>query len=464
MATASASAASGDFGSALGSRIFSIIKIWFLSAWPAPTTVFLTWFGAYSATGIPNIAGASIATPRAWPSFSVATPSLLTKVCSTAASTGRKPPSTAASPSWIASRRLASGRPSAGSTEPQPRKASRLPSISITPQPVRRRPGSMPRMRTGWRIGAGVMGHFILHAGVSSLARAITCQRHTRRHRRERQTDLSSHPGDQRVGNLEIGIDILHVVVLVQQVDQLQQLLAGLVVHRHGILRLPGQRRLAGLAEFGLQRPGDLAKGLLRRVDLVAGLAGRYVVGAGLDRRIQHRIVGGDLGVIFDDAGAIEHEGHRAGFAEIAAGLGKVGADIGRRAVAVVGQGLGDHRDAARAIAFVANLVVILAVAADRLLHGAFDRVLRHVLLAGGNDRGAQPRIHRRVGLAEFGGDGDFPRQLAEQFRLLGVLPALAVHDVLELGMSGHAISLGIRAGWLGWKAGRYRPRHRINT
>ena len=158
MAIASASAASADFGSAFGSRIFSITRIWFLSAWPAPTTVFFTWLGAYSATEMPNIAGASIATPRACPSFRVATPSLLTKVCSTAASTGWKSPSTAASPSWIASSRLASGRLSGGSTEPQPMKISRLPSISITPQPVRRRPGSMPRIRTGWRIGGDVMG------------------------------------------------------------------------------------------------------------------------------------------------------------------------------------------------------------------------------------------------------------------------------------------------------------------
>src|SRR5215510_9477361 len=97
IAIASASAASADFGSALGSRIFSIIAIWFLSAWPAPTTVFFTWLGAYSATVIPNIAGASMATPRACPSFSVATPSLLTKVCSTAASAGPKLASTAAS-------------------------------------------------------------------------------------------------------------------------------------------------------------------------------------------------------------------------------------------------------------------------------------------------------------------------------------------------------------------------------
>ena len=47
--------------------------------------------------------------------------------------------------------------------------------------------------------------------------------------------------------------------------------------------------------------------------------------------------------------------------------------------------------------------------------------------------------VHRRIGLAQFGRDRDFPGQLAEQLRLLGILPALAVHDVLELGVAGHA-------------------------
>src|SRR5450756_881421 len=79
----------------------------------------------------PAMAGASMATPRAWPSFSVAAPSLLTKVCSTAASTGMKSASTRARPWWIASSRLASGRPSEGSTEPHPTNISRLPSVSI---------------------------------------------------------------------------------------------------------------------------------------------------------------------------------------------------------------------------------------------------------------------------------------------------------------------------------------------
>src|ERR1700704_6532169 len=104
----------------------------------------------------------------------------------------------------MASRRLASGSPSAGSTEPQPTKISRLPSISITPQPVRRRPGSMPRMRTGWRIGWDVMGFYNPRASAKPRA----------------GDSLSAHLGDQRVGNLEIGEHVLHVVVLVQQVDQ----------------------------------------------------------------------------------------------------------------------------------------------------------------------------------------------------------------------------------------------------
>src|SRR6202035_1492660 len=228
MAMASASAASGDFGSAFGSRIFSITMIWFLSAWPAPTTVFFTWFGAYSATEIPNIAGASMATPRAWPSFKVATPSLLTKVCSTAASSGLKSSSTAASPSWIAKGGVARRRPSGGSPEPQPTKASRLPSISITPQPVRRRPGSMPRIRTGWRIGGDVMGAFIPHAGVSGLAQAI---RYQLSYPDEWENPSTAHFRHQRVRHLEIGVNVLHVVMLVQQVDHLEQLFAGLVVH-----------------------------------------------------------------------------------------------------------------------------------------------------------------------------------------------------------------------------------------
>ena len=77
-------------------------------------------------------------------------------------------------------------------------------------------------------------------------------------------------------------------------------------------------------------------------------------------------------------------------------------------------------------------------VAALRLLDGALDVVLRHVLGAGGEDGGAQARIMVGVGQAVFRGDGDFARQLGEQLGALGVLLPLAEHDVLELRMAGH--------------------------
>src|SRR6185369_1575441 len=149
----------------------------------------------------------------------------------------------------------------------------------------------------------------------------------------------------------------------------------------------------------------------------------RYdVVGAGLDRGIQHGVVGGDAAVVFDDAGAVEHGGDRAGFAEIAARFGEEGADVGGGAVAVVGQRLDDDGDAAGAVTLVADLVIVLALIAERLLDGALDIVLRHVLLARRDDGGAQARVHVGVGRAQLGRDGDFPRQLAEQLRLLGIL------------------------------------------
>src|SRR5437588_9742330 len=96
---------------------------------------------------------------------------------------------------------------------------------------------------------------------------------------------LGAHLGDQRVGDLEIGIDVLDVVVVLQRSDQAQQLLALLVVDGNRVLRLPGERGLARLAELRLERPGNLPQRVGGRVDLVAGLAGDYVLGARLDRR-----------------------------------------------------------------------------------------------------------------------------------------------------------------------------------
>src|SRR5713226_4120062 len=231
--------------------------------------VFFTRLGAYSATSSPACAAASRATPRAWPSFSVATASLLTKVASAAASCGANCAITRASPAWIVARRAAKACRSSVSTRPQPRKASRLPEISTIPQPVRRRPGSMPRMRI-----ARAPTRFDTAGPAARLARgAPICtggvsDRHPEGAREASlegrpALELRPHLGHQRVGDLEIGKNVLHVVAVLQRLDQAQQLFALLVVEPDRALRLPHQGGLARLAEPRLQRAGDLAQPIL---------------------------------------------------------------------------------------------------------------------------------------------------------------------------------------------------------
>src|SRR6185503_9766063 len=56
----------------------------------------------------------------------------------------------------------------------------------------------------------------------------------------------------------------------------------------------------------------------------------------------------------------------------------------------------------------------------------------------GGDDRGAQARVEGGIGQSELGRYGDFAAELGEELSTDFVLLALAMHDVLELGMAGH--------------------------
>src|SRR3546814_4768092 len=78
------------------------------------------------------------------------------------------------------------------------------------------------------------------------------------------------------------------------------------------------------------------------------------------------------------------------------------------------------------------------AFAALGLFDRTLDIVLRHPARARGDDRGAQPGIHRRIGQARLRRHRDLAAELGKQRRALFVLRTLAVHDVLEFGMAGH--------------------------
>src|SRR3546814_3255904 len=92
------------------------------------------------------------------------------------------------------------------------------------------------------------------------------------------------------------------------------------------------------------------------------------------------------------------------------------------------------------AIALVADLLVIIAFAARRLVDRALDIVLGHRLRLGRVDRGAQARVGVGIGQAHLGRDGDFARKLGKEGAAFLVLRALAVHDVLEFAMAGHGL------------------------
>ena len=125
--------------------------------------------------------------------------------------------------------------------------------------------------------------------------------------------------------------------------------------------------------------------------------------------------------------------------------LAERGADAGGGAVPIVGQRLDDDGAAAGAIAFVANLFVVLVVASSGLVDCALDIVLGHGLPLGGVNRQTQTRVHVGVGRAHFRGHGDLAAQLGKQVGPFLVLRTFAVHDVFKLGMACHRICAPIR-------------------
>src|SRR3546814_12524239 len=105
----------------------------------------------------------------------------------------------------------------------------RLSAMSITPQPVWRRPGSSPR---------------ILKAALPQPRSAWP-----RRSRRQPCHDL--------VGDLEVRRDPLNVVVVVERVEQLEHARRRLLVDRDAVERLPDEAGRPRLAEPGLERVAD---------------------------------------------------------------------------------------------------------------------------------------------------------------------------------------------------------------
>jgi len=136
------------------------------------------------------------------------------------------------------------------------------------------------------------------------------------------------------------------------------------------------------------------------------------IVRARLDCRFEHVFGARNRQRIFDLAHPAEAERDRARLAEIAAKLREEGANLAGGAVAIIGQRLHDHADAAGREALVTHLNIILAASFLALLDGALDIIFRHVLRARRKHSRTQARIHGDVGQTDLSGRGDFAREL----------------------------------------------------
>src|SRR6476661_4185699 len=224
--------------------------------------------------------------------------------------------SNAAVPSWITRRRA--GRESRAAVVRVPHSSSRgwvpVP-LSTTPYPSTAVPGSMPSTFTGELSGLGL----------------------------------------RQLGgvDVEVGGDPGHVVQLFERFHELEHPLG---VGAFDLDRVLGHHRKLGR----LDREAPGLEGVLHGMErgrsgghqVLFALA-REILGAGLERGLEGRILVRPGGVEIYLALPVEHPAHRVGSAEVAAVPAEVVVDIGDSAVGVVRSSMYEGYTTARAVALV---------------------------------------------------------------------------------------------------------------
>src|SRR5205823_439618 len=267
IAAASASLASNRAGIGIPSTMATILPTCSFSARPVPVTACLMTLGAKLRTAIRAWAAARMATPRAWPRTRAERAFFAWKTSSRATIWGRCRRSSRARPSCRAQSRSSIAPPSPSSRTPWARWRTVVPpASSTTPKPQYLEPGSIPRTRT----------RTCLLAWTGALdARLDRCH--------------------LVVGDLEIGVDVLDVVVLLEVLDQPHHLLCDLSGDLHGGLRQVRHLRRSH-RDLALKRLVHVDE--RRRVgpDLESSIAvGDHVLGAGFQGKLHHLVLAAPL-------------------------------------------------------------------------------------------------------------------------------------------------------------------------
>jgi hypothetical protein len=250
--------------------------------------------------------------------------------------------------------------------------------------------------------------------------------------------DRLEHP----LGDVEVRVDVLDVVVVLELVHEAEDLLRiPLVRHLDGRLRDHRQLGRVDRVSRSLDRLAHRRE-LLRRGGHLKGRAVALDVVCPAFCRSERQLVLVDaVGRHLHDPASLEEPRDGSGAAEISVVLRERVPNVARRAVSVVGQRLHDHGDAARAVALVHDRLELarVGVGARPLRDRAIDVVLRHGVGARLLDRVLQREVGGRVAAAFLRGHDDRPRQLREELAALRVRRALLVLDRRPLAMPGHS-------------------------
>src|SRR6056297_1308559 len=138
---------------------------------------------------------------------------------------------------------------------------------------------------------------------------------------------------------------------------------------------------------------------------------------------------------------ALKEVGYRTVRAKVTTALAESMADLGHRAIAIVGHRFDQHGYAAGSIAFIGDFLDIVTVAGagtscDSPIHGVPGHIGTKRLV----HRRSEPRIVLWQRPTLPGGDHEFADQLGEHLSALGVLSRLAMLDVGPFAVTSHTL------------------------
>src|SRR5690606_31953169 len=254
------------------------------------------------------------------------------------------------------------------------------------------------------------------------------------------------------VGDVRVGVDVLHVVGVLESVDEAHHLPGAFLVERD--FHAGNEAQLSGLVfdprflQGGTHRHqvAGLADDLERFAHVVDVLSARVEDSEG-DVVLGRAFLGDD-----DQALAVEQVGHRARVSHGAAVAGDRDAHFGGGAVAVVGEALDEQGDAAGSVALVHDgfSVGTACLFTGAALAGTFDVVQRNRVLLRLLDSVVEGRVAVGVAATSTCRHLDVLDELREKLASSGVDDGLLVLGGGPFGVAGHAypFTMSTKSRW----------------